>query len=179
MGQKFRRGFTATEKTELWDRWQKGESLKAIGRAHTSTATNGEQARTRRTFGVITRCFIATVWATGAAGLFGSGSMTRWWARVSAQSQIQPDEIDAAVAQPTQSAEMMTASANVSEQSDRGHIASALTPISVGLYHCPTMPRLLTQAVLIGRNEVSGYARLLESQSLSLAQAPGPQNPTP
>ena len=33
MGQKFRRGFTATEKTELWDRWQKGESLKAIGRA--------------------------------------------------------------------------------------------------------------------------------------------------
>ena len=33
MGQKFRRGFTATEKTELWDRWQKGELLKAIGRA--------------------------------------------------------------------------------------------------------------------------------------------------
>ena len=33
MGQKFRRGFTAAEKTELWDRWQKGESLKAIGRA--------------------------------------------------------------------------------------------------------------------------------------------------
>ena len=33
MGHKFRRGFTATEKTELWDRWQKGESLKAIGRA--------------------------------------------------------------------------------------------------------------------------------------------------
>ena len=25
--------FTATEKTELWDRWQRGESLKAIGRA--------------------------------------------------------------------------------------------------------------------------------------------------
>ena len=33
MGQKFRRGFTATEKTELWDRWQEGKSLKAIGRA--------------------------------------------------------------------------------------------------------------------------------------------------
>jgi IS30 family transposase len=33
MGQRFRRGFTATEKTELWDRWQRGESLKAIGRA--------------------------------------------------------------------------------------------------------------------------------------------------
>src|SRR5258705_6104000 len=29
----FRRGFTAAEKTELWDRWQRGESLKAIGRA--------------------------------------------------------------------------------------------------------------------------------------------------
>lgn len=28
----FRRGFTAAEKTELWDRWQRGESLKAIGR---------------------------------------------------------------------------------------------------------------------------------------------------
>ena len=33
MDRRFRRGFTATEKTELWDRWQRGESLKAIGRA--------------------------------------------------------------------------------------------------------------------------------------------------
>src|ERR1035438_4126280 len=33
MEQRFRRGFTAAEKTELWDRWQRGESLKAIGRA--------------------------------------------------------------------------------------------------------------------------------------------------
>jgi hypothetical protein len=33
MSQRFRRGFTAAEKTELWDRWQRGESLKAIGRA--------------------------------------------------------------------------------------------------------------------------------------------------
>src|ERR1700690_3020078 len=33
MDQRFRRGFTAAEKTELWDRWQQGESLKAIGRA--------------------------------------------------------------------------------------------------------------------------------------------------
>src|SRR5665213_141931 len=32
MDQRFRRGFTAAEKTELWDRWQRGESLKAIGR---------------------------------------------------------------------------------------------------------------------------------------------------
>src|SRR5882762_9220123 len=33
MGRRFHRGFTATEKTELWDRWRRGESLKAIGRA--------------------------------------------------------------------------------------------------------------------------------------------------
>ena len=33
MDQGFRRGFTAAEKSELWDRWQRGELLKAIGRA--------------------------------------------------------------------------------------------------------------------------------------------------
>src|SRR6202163_2244399 len=33
MGQRFHRGFTAAEKTELWDRWKRGESLKAVGRA--------------------------------------------------------------------------------------------------------------------------------------------------
>src|SRR5262245_60178580 len=33
MERRFRRGFTAAEKTELWDRWKRGESLKAIGRA--------------------------------------------------------------------------------------------------------------------------------------------------
>ena len=32
MERRFRRGFTAAEKTELWDRWQRGESLTAIGR---------------------------------------------------------------------------------------------------------------------------------------------------
>ena len=32
MAQEYRRGFTAAQKTELWDRWQRGESLKAIGR---------------------------------------------------------------------------------------------------------------------------------------------------
>jgi hypothetical protein len=31
MGQRFHRGFTGAEKTELWDRWKRGESLKAIG----------------------------------------------------------------------------------------------------------------------------------------------------
>jgi IS30 family transposase len=33
MCQRYRQGFTAAEKTELWDRWQRGESLKEIGRA--------------------------------------------------------------------------------------------------------------------------------------------------
>src|SRR6202171_2180294 len=33
MGRRFCRGFTAAEKTEVWDRWKRGESLKAIGRA--------------------------------------------------------------------------------------------------------------------------------------------------
>ena len=33
MKQRNRRGFTAAEKTELWDRWQRVESLNAIGRA--------------------------------------------------------------------------------------------------------------------------------------------------
>ncbi len=33
MAQRYRRGLTSAQKTELWDRWQRGESLKAIGRA--------------------------------------------------------------------------------------------------------------------------------------------------
>ena len=33
MERRFHRGITAAEKTELWDRWKRGESLKAIGRA--------------------------------------------------------------------------------------------------------------------------------------------------
>ena len=32
MDRRFHRGFTAAEKTELWDRWKRGKSLKAIGR---------------------------------------------------------------------------------------------------------------------------------------------------
>ena len=28
-----RRGFSSAEKTEMWDRWQRGESLTSIGRA--------------------------------------------------------------------------------------------------------------------------------------------------
>jgi transposase, IS30 family len=33
MSERYHRGFSAAEKTELWDRWRRGESLKAIGRA--------------------------------------------------------------------------------------------------------------------------------------------------
>lgn len=33
MVQRYRRGFTTAERTEMWDRWQRGESLRAIGRA--------------------------------------------------------------------------------------------------------------------------------------------------
>ena len=32
MKQRYRRGFSTQEKTELWDRWQRGESLRSIGR---------------------------------------------------------------------------------------------------------------------------------------------------
>ncbi len=33
MAREARRGYTAAEKTEMWDRWQRGESLSSIGRA--------------------------------------------------------------------------------------------------------------------------------------------------
>ncbi len=33
MVQRFRGGYTSAEKTEMWDRWQRGESLSSIGRA--------------------------------------------------------------------------------------------------------------------------------------------------
>ena len=32
MARRYRRRFSATEKTEMWDRWQRGESLRSIGR---------------------------------------------------------------------------------------------------------------------------------------------------
>jgi hypothetical protein len=31
MKRRYRRGFSTTEKTELWDRWQRGESMRSIG----------------------------------------------------------------------------------------------------------------------------------------------------
>src|ERR1700683_4037561 len=40
ISRRFHRGFTAAEKTELWDRWQRGESLKAIGRAFSKPSSS-------------------------------------------------------------------------------------------------------------------------------------------
>jgi DNA-binding CsgD family transcriptional regulator len=40
ISQRFHRGITAAEKTELWDRWQRGESLKAIGRAFSKPSSS-------------------------------------------------------------------------------------------------------------------------------------------
>jgi hypothetical protein len=40
ISQGFHRGFTAAEKTELWDRWQRGESLKAIRRAFSKPSSS-------------------------------------------------------------------------------------------------------------------------------------------
>ena len=40
INQRFHRGFTAAEKTELWERWQRGESLKAIGRAFSKPSSS-------------------------------------------------------------------------------------------------------------------------------------------
>jgi IS30 family transposase len=40
ISQRFHRGFTAAEKTELWDRWRRGESLKAIGRAFSKPSSS-------------------------------------------------------------------------------------------------------------------------------------------
>ena len=40
ISQGFHRGFTTAEKTELWDRWQPGESLKAIGRAFSKPSSS-------------------------------------------------------------------------------------------------------------------------------------------
>jgi DNA-binding CsgD family transcriptional regulator len=40
MAQEYRRGLTAAEKAELWDRWQRGESLKAIGRAFSKPSSS-------------------------------------------------------------------------------------------------------------------------------------------
>ena len=40
ISQGFHRGFTAAEKTELWDRWQRGELLKAIGRAFSKPSSS-------------------------------------------------------------------------------------------------------------------------------------------
>jgi hypothetical protein len=37
------RGISEAEKTELWDRWQRGEPLKAIGRAFGNAISNDKR----------------------------------------------------------------------------------------------------------------------------------------
>ena len=40
MVQRFRRGFSAAEKTELWDRWQRGGVAQTIGRAFSKPSSS-------------------------------------------------------------------------------------------------------------------------------------------
>ena len=56
MGRGYFRSFTAAEKTEFRDRWQGGESLKAIGRAvysqvHLNKVARQRNERPRKTLG--------------------------------------------------------------------------------------------------------------------------------
>ncbi len=55
MDQGFRRGFTAAEKAELWDRWQRGESHGIAGSAGSrSKRSDGRLVNLHRPF--ISRC---------------------------------------------------------------------------------------------------------------------------
>ncbi len=40
MARKVRLGYTAAEKTQMWDRWQRGESLSSIGRAFSKQSSS-------------------------------------------------------------------------------------------------------------------------------------------
>src|ERR1700694_2964431 len=100
MGRRFHRGFTAAEKTELWDRWKRGESLKAIGRAfgkpsssiYFLVAPHGgiRPAQRRRSGTVCTRAAPCANFADAAnaaitwgevncldSGVIGSGTITK------------------------------------------------------------------------------------------------------
>ena len=61
MERRFHRGFTAAEKTELWDRWKRGESLKAIGRAFGKESSSIYFLRLR-TVGSVLRSGVAPGW---------------------------------------------------------------------------------------------------------------------
>jgi Helix-turn-helix domain len=62
MAHKFHRGFTAAEKAELWDRWKRGESLKAIGRAFGSSHRRSI-SWWHRMVGFVLPCAVAQGWA--------------------------------------------------------------------------------------------------------------------
>ncbi len=86
MRQRKRRGFTASEKTELWDRWQRGESLKGIGRAfgkpssaiyaHVSPRGGIRPALRRRSRLALTLCERETI-SRGIAAQQSTRSMAR------------------------------------------------------------------------------------------------------
>ena len=61
MERRFHRGFTAAEKTELWDRWKRGESLKAIGRAF-GKESSSIYFLWLRTVGFVLRSGVAPGW---------------------------------------------------------------------------------------------------------------------
>jgi len=61
MDRRFRRGFSAAEKTELWDRWQRGESLKAIGRAF-GKPSSSIYNQVARTAGFVQHLGVARGW---------------------------------------------------------------------------------------------------------------------
>ena len=61
MERRFHRGFTAAEKTELWDRWKRGESLKAIGRAF-GKESSSIYFLVARTVGFVLRSGVAPGW---------------------------------------------------------------------------------------------------------------------
>ena len=62
MERRFHRGFTAAEKTELWDRWKRGESLKAIGRAFGGKGHRRFIFWWLRTVGFVLRSGVAPGW---------------------------------------------------------------------------------------------------------------------
>src|ERR1700720_745532 len=94
MERRFHRGFTAAEKTELWDRWKRGESLKAIGRVFGKQSSSiyflvgphggvgpAERRRSRLAFTlaereVIPRCVIGRRWARSMPKFLGRSPST-------------------------------------------------------------------------------------------------------
>jgi transposase, IS30 family len=80
MGRRARRGFTAVQSAEIWDRWQRGEGLKLIGRVFGKTSSSifahlrphggirpAPRSRSRRALSLAEREEISRGVATGAS----------------------------------------------------------------------------------------------------------------